>query len=85
VALSLHAQHPRSSDAVRTGRGQDTAGQGETTLGLYQEAMARGLTGDTLRKRSLQYGTTLLTIGRIDDSPSRPSSVRESSSPHPCR
>jgi tetratricopeptide (TPR) repeat protein len=50
------------------GGAYDTAGQEETAAGYYEQAMAAGLNGDTLRRCLLQYGSTLRHIDRFDDS-----------------
>ena len=50
------------------GGSYDTAGDEATAAGYYEAALAAGLSGDTLRKCLLQYGSTLRLLGRYEDS-----------------
>ena len=43
-------------------------GDEQTALGYYEAALDAGLSGDTLRKCLLQYGSTLRLLGRYEDS-----------------
>lgn len=67
--LPIHAENPGEPHVLYELAGAyDTAGQEETALGYYEEAMRQGLSGDHLRRCYLQYGSTLRNVERIDDS-----------------
>ncbi|MFF1572235.1 tetratricopeptide repeat protein [Leifsonia sp. NPDC058292] len=67
--LRVLAEHPDNAAVLYdVGGSYDTAGDEETALGYYERAMELGLTGDTLRRCLLQYGSTLRNLGRHDDS-----------------
>jgi len=63
------AEHPADPHVLyEVGGAYDTAGEEETAAGYYERALAAGLSGDTLRRCLLQYGSTLRNLGRYDDS-----------------
>lgn len=67
--LALLAEHPGQPEVLyEVGGSYDTAGEEETALGYYEAALAAGLSGDTLRRCLLQYGSTLRILGRYDES-----------------
>ena len=67
--LALLAEHPRQPEVLyEVGGSYDTAGEEQTALGYYEAALDAGLSGDTLRKCLLQYGSTLRLLGRYEDS-----------------
>ena len=67
--LAVLAAHPGDPYVLyEVGGSYDTAGEEETALGYYEQAMAAGLAGDPLRRCLLQYGSTLRILGRMDDS-----------------
>lgn len=67
--LALLAEHPGQPEVLyEVGGSYDTAGEEETALGYYEAALAAGLSGDTLRRCLLQYGSTLRLLGRYDES-----------------
>lgn len=67
--LALLAEHPNQPEVLyEVGGSYDTAGEEQTALGYYEAAMDAGLSGDTLRKCLLQYGSTLRLLGRHEDS-----------------
>jgi len=67
--LQVLAEHPDNAAVLYEVAGSyDTAGEEETALGYYERAMALGLSGDTLRRCLLQYGSTLRNLGRYDES-----------------
>ncbi|HEV7184472.1 MAG TPA: tetratricopeptide repeat protein [Leifsonia sp.] len=67
--LQVLAEHPGNAAVLYdVGGSYDTAGQEETALGYYEQAMDAGLTGDTLRRCLLQYGSTLRNLSRFDES-----------------
>lgn len=67
--LPIHEEHPEHPRVLyELGGVYDTAGAEATALSFYERAMERGLTGDLRRRCSLQYGSTLRNLGRIDDS-----------------
>jgi tetratricopeptide (TPR) repeat protein len=67
--LRVLAEHPDSAVVLYdVGGSYDTAGEEETALGYYERALAAGLSGDTLRRCLLQYGSTLRNLGRYEDS-----------------
>ena len=67
--LGLLAEHPGQPHVLyEVGGSYDTAGDEATAAGYYEAALAAGLTGDTLRKCLLQYGSTLRLLGRYEDS-----------------
>lgn len=67
--LTLYEQHPHNPRVpYEVGGAYDTAGEETTALGFYEQAMAGGLEGDVRRRCSLQYGSTLRNLGRLDES-----------------
>lgn len=67
--LPIHGQHPDDPHVLYELAGAyDTAGQEETALAYYEKAMLHGLSGDTLRRCFLQYGSTLRNVGRSEES-----------------
>ncbi|MFB2580878.1 tetratricopeptide repeat protein [Herbiconiux sp. P15] len=67
--LPLYDEHPQNPRVLyELGGAYDTAGEEATAVGFYERAMAQGLTGDIRRRCSLQYGSTLRNLGRIDES-----------------
>jgi tetratricopeptide (TPR) repeat protein len=67
--LEVLAEHPGNAAVLYdVGGSYDTAGEEETALGYYEQAMDVGLSGDMLRRCLLQYGSTLRNLGRYDDS-----------------
>ena len=67
--LAVLAEHPDDPHVLyEVGGSYDTAGEEETAAGYYESALAAGLSGDTLRKCLLQYGSTLRLLGRLDES-----------------
>lgn len=67
--LALLAEHPGQPEVLyEVGGSYDTAGEEQTALGYYEAALAAGLSGDTLRKCLMQYGSTLRLLWRTDDS-----------------
>lgn len=67
--LPLHVDHPENPRVLyELGGAYDTAGEEAEAVVLYERAMERGLTGDLRRRCSLQYGSTLRNLGRIEDS-----------------
>jgi tetratricopeptide (TPR) repeat protein len=67
--LALLAEHPGQPEVLyEVGGSYDTAGEELTALGYYEAAMAAGLSGDSLRKCLMQYGSTLRILGRYDES-----------------
>ena len=67
--LALLAEHPGQPDVLyEVGGSYDTAGDEATAAGYYEAALAAGLSGDTLRKCLLQYGSTLRLLGRHEES-----------------
>lgn len=67
--LELLAEHPGQPEVLyEVGGSYDTAGEEQTALGYYEDAMAAGLSGDTLRRCLMQYGSTLRILGRYDES-----------------
>ncbi|MFF1876409.1 tetratricopeptide repeat protein [Leifsonia sp. NPDC058230] len=67
--LRVLAEHPGNAVVLYdVGGSYDTAGEEETALGYYEQALRAGLTGDTLRRCLLQYGSTLRNLGRYDES-----------------
>jgi tetratricopeptide (TPR) repeat protein len=67
--LALLAEHPGQPEVLyEVGGSYDTAGEEQTALGYYEAALAAGLSGDTLRKCLMQYGSTLRILGRYDES-----------------
>jgi tetratricopeptide (TPR) repeat protein len=63
------AEHPDDAHVLyEVGGAYDTAGEEETAAGYYERALDAGLSGDTLRRCLLQYGSTLRNLGRFDDS-----------------
>ena len=67
--LALLAEHPGQPEVLyEVGGSYDTAGEEQTALGYYEAALAAGLSGDTLRRCLMQYGSTLRLLGRYDES-----------------
>ncbi|HZW42701.1 MAG TPA: tetratricopeptide repeat protein [Agromyces sp.] len=67
--LALLEEHPGNPEVLyEVGGSYDTAGEEETALGYYEAALAAGLSGDSLRKCLMQYGSTLRILGRYDES-----------------
>lgn len=67
--LPLAEQHPDDARVLYELAGAyDTAGEEEKAAELYERAMAAGLHGDARRRCSLQYGSTLRNLGRLDES-----------------
>lgn len=67
--LEVLAEHPDDAQVLyEVGGSYDTAGEEDTAAGYYERALERGLTGETLRKCLLQYGSTLRNLGRYDES-----------------
>ena len=67
--LALLDEHPGQPEVLyEVGGSYDTAGEEQTALGYYEEALAAGLSGDTLRRCLLQYGSTLRLLGRYGES-----------------
>ena len=67
--LALLEEHPGNPEVLyEVGGSYDTAGDEETALGYYEAALAAGLSGDSLRKCLMQYGSTLRILGRYDES-----------------
>ncbi|NUU07929.1 tetratricopeptide repeat protein [Leifsonia sp. C5G2] len=63
------AEHPDDPDVLyEVGGAYDTAGEEDTAAGFYERALDAGLSGDTLRRCLLQYGSTLRNLGRFDES-----------------
>ena len=66
--LALLAEHPGQPEVLyEVGGSYDTAGDEATAVGYYEAALAAGLSGDTLRKCLMQYGSTLRMLGRHED------------------
>ncbi|GAA1168979.1 tetratricopeptide repeat protein [Nesterenkonia sandarakina] len=67
--LPIYEQYPNNPRVFyELGGAYDTAGEEATALGLYEDAMAEGLTGEIRRRCYLQYGSTLRNLGRFEDS-----------------
>lgn len=67
--LALLDEHPGDAEVLyEVGGSYDTAGEEATALGYYESAMAAGLSGESLRKCLLQYGSTLRILGRFEES-----------------
>lgn len=67
--LAVLAEHPDDPHVLyEVGGAYDTAGEEENAAGYYEQALDRGLEGDTLRRCLLQYGSTLRNLGRFDES-----------------
>ena len=67
--LALLAEHPGQPEVLyEVGGSYDTAGEEQTALRYYEAALAAGLSGETLRKCLMQYGSTLRLLGRYDES-----------------
>ena len=65
----LLARHPGHAHVLyEVGGSYDTAGREDEAVSYYEQALAAGLDGDTLRKCLLQYGSTLRNLGRHDES-----------------
>lgn len=63
------AEHPDDPDVLyEVGGAYDTSGEEDTAAGFYERALDAGLSGDTLRRCLLQYGSTLRNLGRFDES-----------------
>ena len=66
--LALLAEHPNQPEVLyEVGGSHDTDGQEQEALGYYEAAIAAGLSGDTLRRCLLQYGSTLRLLGRHEE------------------
>ena len=66
--LALLAEHPNQPEVLyEVGGAYDTDGQEQEALGYYEAAIAAGLSGDTLRRCLMQYGSTLRLLGRHDE------------------
>jgi tetratricopeptide (TPR) repeat protein len=67
--LPLHERHPHDPRVLyEVGGAYDTAGEEQTALGFYEQAMSAGLAGDVRRRCYLQYGSTLRNLDRLDES-----------------
>ena len=67
--LALLAEHPRQPEVLyEVGGAYDTAGEERTALGYYEASLAAGLSGDSLRRCLMQYGSTLRILGRYGES-----------------
>lgn len=67
--IGLLAEYPGQPEVLyEVGGSYDTAGEEEVAAGYCEAALAAGLSGDTLRKCLLQYGSTLRNLGRFDES-----------------
>jgi tetratricopeptide (TPR) repeat protein len=67
--LRVLAEHPGNAVVLYdVGGSYDTAGHEVTALRYYELALAAGLSGDTLRRCLLQYGSTLRNLGRYEES-----------------
>jgi tetratricopeptide (TPR) repeat protein len=67
--LAVLAEHPDDPHVLyEVGGAYDTAGDEDTAAGYYERALDAGLSGDTLRRCLLQYGSTLRNLDRFDDS-----------------
>ncbi|MBF4570091.1 tetratricopeptide repeat protein [Plantibacter sp. VKM Ac-2880] len=65
----LLEQHPENPAVLyEVGGSYDTDGQEETAAGYYEQALAKGLSGDIRRRCLLQYGSTLRNLGRHHES-----------------
>ena len=66
---ALHLAHPDEAELVYEYAGSfDTAGEEERAAPLYEQALAMGLEGRTLRRCLLQYGSTLRNLERCEES-----------------
>ena len=62
-------EHPDDPDVLYEVAGAyDTDGQEEIAAGYYERALAAGLSGETLQRCLLQYGSTLRNLDRFNDS-----------------
>jgi tetratricopeptide (TPR) repeat protein len=67
--LKVLAIYPNDAEVLyEVGGSYDTAGDEQTALGYYEQAMDAGLSGDTLRRCLLQYGSTLRNLDRFEES-----------------
>jgi tetratricopeptide (TPR) repeat protein len=67
--LALLEEHPNQPEVLyEVGGSYDTDGQEQVALGYYEAAIAAGLSGDSLRKCLMQYGSTLRLLGRHEES-----------------
>ena len=67
--LALLDEHPGNPFVLyEVGGSYDTASDEQTALGYYEAAMAAGLSGDSLRRCLLLYGSTLRILGRYAES-----------------
>ena len=65
----LLTRHPGHAHVLyEVGGSYDTAGREDEAVTYYEQALAAGLSGDTLRKCLLQYGSTLRNLERYDES-----------------
>ena len=62
-------EHPHEARLLyEVGGAYDTAGREHVARGYYERALTEGLTGDTLRRCLLQYGSTLRNLELFDES-----------------
>lgn len=67
--LPIYEQHPDNARVLyEVGGAYDTAGDEEAARSFYERALAAGLSGDLLRRCSLQYGSTLRNLGAFEES-----------------
>ncbi|GAA1245356.1 tetratricopeptide repeat protein [Oryzihumus leptocrescens] len=65
----LLTRHPGHAHVLyEVGGSYDTAGREDEAVTYYEQALDAGLSGDTLRKCLLQYGSTLRNLERYDES-----------------
>lgn len=65
----LYQAHPENPRVLYEIDGAyDTDGQEDKAATFYEQALARGLSGDLLRRCYLQYASTLRNIGRVEES-----------------
>jgi len=65
----LLEQHPENPAVLyEVGGSYDTDGQEDTAAGYYEQALAKGVSGDIRRRCLLQYGSTLRNLERYEDS-----------------
>jgi tetratricopeptide (TPR) repeat protein len=66
---SLLDRHPGDPVVLyEVGGAHDTAGEEQSALGYYEQALGAGLSGDHRRRCLLQYGSTLRNLGRHAES-----------------
>lgn len=67
--LKILVDRPDDPEVLyEVGGSYDTDGQEDVAATYYEQALALGLQGETLRKCYLQYGSTLRNLGRVDES-----------------